>query len=100
MYRPQHLYLMLERLPPDTSCRRGCKDQGMNEIVFDPTAWQRNMPRTIVAMFHKRGAAGEDPRGSVSAIHRKFVAEYGLKGSDVPLLRYEPSDFVQPFSDA
>ena len=100
MYRPQHLYLMLERLPPDTSCRRGCKDQGMNEIVFDPTAWQRNMPRTIVAMFHKRGAAGEDPRGSVSAMHRKFVAEYGLDEATFPLLHLDPMNWESPFSRA
>jgi len=73
--------------------------RGYNELVFDDSTWQRNLPRTIEAFFYLTNPAC-DPRWCRSdaiQAHRAYNLKYG---TNVPLLTFNLSNWVEPFRPA
>ena len=60
--------------------------QSYNEVVLDGLGWNRALPRGIEAFVAVPG----DDEAAVGATHRRFLAEFGLSASEVPLLRFRP----------
>ena len=71
-----------------------------NEVVLEARAWSEQLPRTIEAVwFFEQGEAGaEHDRGILSKarayvedVHERFLDEFELSSSDVPLLAFNPT---------
>ena len=60
-----------------------------NEILIDGAHWTQHLPEVIEAFI----GDGEPAKSQ----HRQFLQEFGLHPSDVPLLRIDVNDWVEPF---
>ena len=70
-----------------------------NEVVVGSLSWEENLPWAVEALFVSFPAADNDrPRSDFSPqlakmrrVHERFLAFYGLRAEEVPLLRYQCS---------
>ena len=62
-----------------------------NEIVVDGRYWNRHLPDTIEAFYGDIGSRGD-------SAHKQFLEEYGMSSAQVPLLKFDPSNWETPFS--
>ena len=60
-----------------------------NEILIAGAHWTRHLPEAIEAFF----GDGEPVRSQ----HQRFLSEFGLRDVDVPLLRFDPRNWKEPF---
>ena len=84
---------------------------GYNEIVVDTQSWIDNLPHSVEAIFSvecDKGAVNLRYGGTAAtcgeahdnavAMHRQFVATYGLNAVEFPLLKLRPTDWEEPFA--
>ena len=67
-----------------------------NEIVFNVDAWVEQLPRTVEAVFVQLSQAHSPEfvrvrEAKAREAHRRFLAEYNLPMSEVPLLAFDPN---------
>jgi hypothetical protein len=90
---------MFTVMKADRSCERRCEPGGMNEFVMAPEAWRARMPHTLLGFFVKPSA---DPSGSerrkLEGIRSQFLAQYGMRSGEAPLLLYDPHDRITPWA--
>lgn len=78
---------------------------GYNEVIVSSGNHNAQLPHAIEAFFYIRGqrdAPTDLGYGNVirtAEAHRAFLAEYGLRAADVPLLEFDPTRWEQPFLD-
>ena len=65
-----------------------------NEIIVDGDYATAHLPHTIDAMFTCRGGCTVDVAGT----HRRFLSVHGLTNNDVPLVEFDPMNWMRPFS--
>ena len=75
-------------------------DNTYNEIILDPTEWERNLPASIEAFWFPKTDECKDEGCDVAAwsAHKEFLAHYGLDEDLVPLLELRMNDFNTPFA--
>lgn len=83
-------------LPPTVSgvCV-AARGTGYNELVYTSAEWNAHMPKSIEAFFIVRDHFDDKARD----MHRRFLDQYHLTASDVPLLSFDPSNFEAPFAE-
>jgi len=78
---------------------------GYNEAVLSSRHHNEHLPRSVEAFFVLSGASavtadlGYGIRIDVADAHRRFLEAFGLSATQVPLLRFDPTDWDAPFAD-
>jgi hypothetical protein len=71
----------------------------MNEVVMAPGAFRSRMPHTLLGFYLRPSA---DPTGAerrkIDGIRSLFLAQYGMRQTEAPLLLYDPRDRVAPWA--
>jgi hypothetical protein len=75
---------------------------GYNELIFDSTAHNENLPRSIEAFFTLKGSDHLTGLGygiliNIVEAHAAYLSETGLSNEDVPLVEFDPHDWHSPF---
>ena len=85
---------------------------GYNEAVISTASWNEDLSSTIEAFYvlgnatgawrgglgQAFGSADIDRVGFAEEQHRRFLAEHHVAAEDVPLLRFDPGNWGDPFS--
>ena len=66
---------------------------GYNELVYASEDWNARLPRVIEAFFTIKNRYD----GTTPDARRRFLRAFGLDGKDVPLLEFDPSNWIEPF---
>ena len=65
----------------------------LNELVFDPTCWRRNLPHAVEAFWYMAGADPSAVREALSAFERAYPLR-----QTTPLVRLDARDSDRPFA--
>ena len=72
---------------------------GFNEVVLDAATWQRNLPRTVMAVFVHANAAAQD-FAYARSVHAAFLRHYPtVSPAQTAFVEYNASHPAQPFRD-
>jgi len=78
---------------------------GYNEAVVDGEVWNKHLPNTIEAFFELEGSGvaatadgGRRQADYARDAHSRFLLAYGLTEHEVPLLKFDPARWHEPFS--
>lgn len=86
---PQYLHLMMEQ-------QASARNAAYNEVVLEVDAYERNLPRSIEAVFYIK----QEQKYIAKQVHRSLVKHFGLEESELPLLKLDPEDYHTPFTIA
>lgn len=88
-WRPRDIGIMLDK-DREATGRSESRDEhhAYNEIVLDGLAHNAALPSSIEAFL----VGSNDDLAKTLTLHARFLAEYGLTATDVPLLRYRPEN--------
>ena len=84
-----------------TVCLRHCICAD-NEVIVNSWSVVNNLPHSIQAFFALEGSNYNTDLGygrviNVATAHRNFLKEYGLPSGMVPLLKFRPGNWNEPF---
>jgi hypothetical protein len=66
------------------------------EVIVDGDHWSAQLPHIIEAFFVTDGG-GPAWEAYVNKVHRDFLECFSLSAADVPLVRFQPGNFEEPF---
>jgi len=97
-WRPSDLGTMLQLYNQHSQHYRSPQFySGYNELVYAGSEWNGHLPHTVEAFFGCFSHNGYNHNGPTASKHRAFLREYHVSADDVPLLDFDPSDWVHPF---
>jgi hypothetical protein len=98
-FRPNHLTSMLQ-VQRDVGLVGG--QPTYNEIIVDRFEWQKWHPKSIEAVWYLKNCGLDDPallcEPFARQVHNQLLLEYGVHASLLPLLVFDPSNWVAPFT--
>ena len=94
-WRTEHLAELLELHATDGAPYRSPGfHSGYNEVIINTEVWNQNLPHTVEAFF----SFGDGDDGITHRAHAEFLKQFGLSKTDVPLVRFHPSNWDEPFA--
>lgn len=87
-WRPQDLGTML---------RLAAASGVYNELIVDSRYWDHHLPDAVEGIFTTADANGRRGEAEARRVHRAFVAKYGLREAEHPLLVLDRSNWEAPF---